>query len=338
MNEVNALNTTLPACKETAGEGTLKKLHVVTCISNPVRWASRPNLYKEFADRMANEPLVELWTVEVATGDRNFEVTDPNNSHHLQLRTSFELWHKENMQNLMLQRIPNDGCPVAFIDTDVDFMRPDWVKETLHQLQHFSVVQMFSQTLDLDSDSQMVGSSKRKGMMYEYVEHGGGIYPTYHNGYTKRGTHCGYAWAWRRDALNTVGGLIDFSIVGSGDWQMACGLLGDITKSVNDKCSDGYMSQLKAWGERAKKLRKNVGYVSGLLVHYWHGPKSSRGYNWRSAILTDVKFDPLKDIHRDWQGLWQLTDGLDERSVQLRDGIRKYFRSRNEDLKSENTI
>jgi hypothetical protein len=34
-----------------------------------------------------------------------------------------------------------------------------------------------------------------------------------------------------------------------------------------------------------------------------------------------------RDIKRDWQGLWQLTD----RKIRLRDELRAYFRSRDED-------
>jgi hypothetical protein len=45
------------------------------------------------------------------------------------------------------------------------------------------------------------------------------------------------------------------------------------------------------------------------------------------AILRENRFDPARDIKRDWQGVWQLTD----RKPALRDGLRSYFRSRDED-------
>ena len=64
-----------------------------------------------------------------------------------------------------------------------------------------------------------------------------------------------------------------------------------------------------------------------MLLHYFHGAKRKRGYFNRSAILWDNDFDPVRDIKRDWQGVWQLTD----RKRDLRDALRTYFRSRDED-------
>ena len=75
----------------------------------------------------------------------------------------------------------------------------------------------------------------------------------------------------------------------------------------------------------------NIGAVDGTLLHYWHGKKRLRGYNSREDILIEHAFDPRIDLHRDWQGLWQLADAGTARSLALRDKFRGYFRSRNED-------
>ncbi len=74
-------------------------------------------------------------------------------------------------------------------------------------------------------------------------------------------------------------------------------------------------------------IQRNIGYVQGLLLHYFHGSKKDRGYIGREEILWKNRFDPASDIKRDWQGLLQLTD----QKSRLRDHLRTYFRSRNED-------
>ena len=51
-------------------------LHVVTCISNPVRYRSRWQLYARFEEEMARAG-VPLLTVELAYGERPFMVTSP---------------------------------------------------------------------------------------------------------------------------------------------------------------------------------------------------------------------------------------------------------------------
>jgi hypothetical protein len=142
----------------------------------------------------------------------------------------------------------------------------------------------------------------------------------------------GGAWAFRRDSFCKVGGLLDTCVLGSGDWHMAFGLVGepDLHPQTNEltKCGRAYANSIKIWQNRAAAaLRKNVGVVDCHAIHHFHGSKSKRGYPDRWKILRDQDFDPQRDLHRDWQGLYQLAP----HRIGLRDGIRGYFRSRNED-------
>lgn len=309
-----------------------KHLHVVTAITNPVRYKSRPALYRAFESYMHRFPNVTLWTAEAAFGDRDWEVTQEGHPNHLRLRTEHEIWHKENLLNLLINQLPADAEYVAWIDADVLFARDDWAAETIEQLQHYDVVQMFSECMDLDSLYGQAPSGERlPGMVacYQRGEHSKRKGP-----YERRTGHCGYAWAARRSALRKLGGLIDYSIVGSADFQMASALLGDITESVQYNASPGYLRKLVEWGERARTLRRNVGHVPGLLMHNWHGHKSQRGYNWRIKILVEHQYDPETDLVKDHQGLYKWSHMEDDRMIALRDSLRHYFRSRHEDKPS----
>ena len=62
------------------------------------------------------------------------------------------------------------------------------------------------------------------------------------------------------------------------------------------------------WQARALKLRGDLGYVAGTVLHHWHGRKAAGKYWDRCKILTDTQFDPSVDLKRDWQGLYQLVD------------------------------
>ena len=139
--------------------------------------------------------------------------------------------------------------------------------------------------------------------------------------------HPGYAWAATREAINTMGGLLDFAILGSGDHHMACCLIGDGEYSFNKNINDSYRKLVLSWQERASRLHKNIGYIKGTIYHFWHGKKKDRKYSDRNIILIENKFDPNIDIHKDWQGLWALYPGHEK----LRDQIRAYFQNRNED-------
>jgi hypothetical protein len=93
-------------------------------------------------------------------------------------------------------------------------------------------------------------------------------------------------------------------------------------------CMPEYARSIRIWQNRASRaIKRNVGVVNCHVTHNYHGQKSQRGYGSRWKILRDNHFNPYVDIYRDYQGLYQLTPD----KPALRDGIRAYFRSRNED-------
>lgn len=317
-----------------------RKLYVVTCVSNPLRTKSRYDLYKRFAQRVEDAGAI-LYTVEMAFGDRPHVLTHPKNPRHLQLRSYFELWHKENMLKLLINKLPADAEYIAWIDADVEFTKPDWVTETIEQLQHYMFVQMFSYAQDLSPRHEPMQT--HEGFIHswyhgsQYFKPGGKFdnSPTNYGGYgsSKEG-HPGYAWAARREALDAVGSLIDWAVLGSADRHMACALIGEVHNSYHPDVHQNYKDMCGEWQRRCDKyIKRDVGYVDGLILHHYHGKKSNRGYNSRWKILVDYQFDPLKDIYPDASGLLQLHDD----HIGQRDAIRKYFRSRHEDDISEST-
>jgi hypothetical protein len=297
------------------------ELHVVTCVVNPQRYKSRYKLYKEFEKRVLDAGA-RLTTVEAAFGDRPLELKDTDRINHISLTTKTELWHKEAMLNIGISQLPPDWKYMAWIDSDVLFARPDWVQETLQQLQHYSVVQMFSQARDLTPNYSQFHDHKGFVWSWRTGQNPGQSYNMWHPG---------FAWAARRDAIDHIGRLFDYAILGAADRHMACSMIGRIEDSFPDglktECPE-YYEKLLVYQERAlKHINKNIGYVDGLLLHYWHGKKADRRYMDRWKILMNCKYDPELDLKRDWQGLWQIAD----HAVDLRDQIRDYFRQRNED-------
>jgi len=337
-----------------------KDFYVISVITNPERFKTRPRLFKEFMARM-DKYGAKLYVIEGAFGERDFEVTDPSNPRHIQIRTESELWHKENLINVAISRLPADWKYVAWIDGDIDFVRPDWIDETVHELQHHPVVQMFEDAIDLGPDHEIITIFKSFGYCYknnlprkfsksvkdattepitvkEVADDAVvkkpkntdfGPYSYYGSASGSPGTywHPGYAWAATRDAINTMGGLFDMGIIGAGDHHMACCLIGEGERSVPKGIHPNYKKYVMAWQERALRLHKNIGYIKGTIYHFWHGKKRNRKYKERWEVLIENNFNPSTDIHKDWQGVWALFPGHER----LRDQIREYFQSRNED-------
>jgi hypothetical protein len=316
-------------------------LDVVTAVSNPIRFRSRYDLYRAFAHQMECAG-VRLTTVELAFGDRDWEVTEPDNPRHVRLRTNYEVWHKENLLNLGIQRLPVDWRYVAWIDADITFMNPDWVQDTLQSLQHYAIVQPWSVAFDLDSNHEPL--QKQLGFVACYLkEFAAGGHITIDPVFDAYGPdqkpskypyhwHSGFAWAARREALDAVGGLIDWAVLGSADRHMANCLIGRGREALPAGLHPHYLELLDLWQQNAERaIRRDIGCVPGTIAHAWHGPKAGRQYYDRAKILTRFRFDPIADLVHDTQGLIQLVDDGSARMVGLRDAIRTYFRSRNED-------
>lgn len=325
-------------------------LYVITPVFNPIRYKTRWKLYQRFA-KMVHDAGAILVTVEAAFGERNPALkTDaqaapvdfqPKQSQagdrmhqYLKVQTSQELWLKENLINYAMARLPHDWKYVAWVDADVAFARPNWVGETIHQLQHYPIIQMFSQAVDLDPEYQIIKT--HKGFVASLLESDGAAPPDDYYyadpNHNKLSWHPGFAWAARRDAIDNLGGLIDWGIVGSGDNMMAHALLGNAANILRTGVHPAYRRMTMAWQTQAEThIRRNIGMLSGLLLHYWHGKKRDRRYRDRWKILIENRFNPDLDLKRDWQGLWQLVDHGDDRSRRLRDQLKGYFRARNED-------
>jgi hypothetical protein len=334
-------------------------LYVVTPIFNPIRFRSRWKLYQEFAKRVVDAGAV-LYTIEAAFGERAFALADiaphkamavtqsaamneelaPNCVHdvpsrgahrYLRVRSREELWLKENLINLAVARLPADWKYVAFVDADITFLRPDWVGETIQQLQHYAFLQMFSHAMDIDATYRV--RADRDGFVFNY--HAGGTLPAGYDSAAApaaKGAWSGLAWAATREAWDAVGGLVDYAIHGGGDWHMAFALVGAVERSVRRDLHPNYLAALQRWQTLAERLiRRNVGFMHGTVMHYHHGPKRLRHYSDRHSLLAATAFDPLTDLKRDAQGLWQLVDDGSERFLLLRDGLRWYARQRNED-------
>lgn len=140
--------------------------------------------------------------------------------------------------------------------------------------------------------------------------------------------HPGYCWAYRREAIDALGSLVDTCILGSADHHMAHALIGQVESTLGQPVQERFKFELRRWEARAESsIKRNIGYVPGTLLHYWHGSKVSRRYLDRWKILTETQFNPDEDLKRDAQGLWQITD----RSIVLRDRLKAYGSQRNED-------
>jgi hypothetical protein len=325
--------TTLPAAS-----ATLPSIEVIAVVSNPMRYNSRYALYQKFAAQLKQQDCnPRLWTVELSHGMRPAQVTSSLDEQHLQLWTSAlpgEIWHKENLINSALAFITQQDPTwryVAWIDADF-LWEPDALSKTIQALQHYDVVQMWSHLINQAPGGGILNNRVGTSYMFNYINNG----PINMGKYPKWMGSPGGAWAARRESLNKLGSglgspLIDWGILGAGDFYFALAVTGALEGNLDLKFSEGYTDSLFIYQDNADNgIKRNVGCVENTVRHMWHGRAADRQYETRGQILTKYQFNPYTDLKRDVSGILQLVVNT-PRQIQLRDACRKHFIARNED-------
>lgn len=305
-----------------------EQLHVVTVISNPMLWRTRIDLFRKFAQHMLDSK-VNLTVVECAYGDRGYQLAGGSGYQHVPVRANTMVWNKESLGNIGIARLPEHARYIGFFDADIEFRRPSWAEDTVEALQLYPVVQPWSDCYDLGPNDEHLESHRSFARIWhdgkpimQGPNAGPGAYQF---------AHPGYAWAFRREALDGVGGFPETAALGAADHHMAMALIGRVKESIPGNLHPAYAAPLVRWEQRAlHHFRRNIGFVHGTIEHGWHGSKGLRKYVDRWQILKKHDFNPDNDLTRNLQGLIELAGNKPE----LHRDIDAYFRQRNEDSNS----
>ena len=215
--------------------------------------------------------------------------------------------------------LPSDYKAFAWIDADIEFESVTWSTDALKILNGSKdIIQLFSHSLDMNAKEQTMNMRSCAG--YQYSK--GNKYYSSGNDYW----HPGYAWAMTRRAYEKIGGLYEFGILGSGDFIMLMSLLNKGEVSVNSNNSEDYKKTILDFQKKISSLR--LGYVPGVIRHYFHGSKKNRKYTERWKILVEHNYQPTTYITKDKKGILIPTSEFPEQLVK---DIYQYFLERNED-------
>lgn len=324
-------------------------LHVAVAYSNPFRWRSRRQLMNDFRQHMSSLPNVVLHVGELAYGDRPHEVTG-DSAGDVQLRTHSALFHKENILNEVIKTFPTGWKYGCWWDADFTCTRHDWALETIHQLQHSPWVQPFSTYANMSAPVN--GSSQAgnvaKSFAATFIGNGNSLPPNggdYDAGWDYRAKYnaadavkppwvpvgaTGGSWAFTREAFDAAGGLLDCCILGHADWFMTFGLVEQPTRGTiaQSKFHPHYTARVAGWQKlTGSECKGNIGVVDQFAVHHYHGSMAKRGYETRDQILVKYQFDPINDLRKNWQGIYELVGNKPHMTA----AINRYFVQRDED-------
>ena len=304
-------------------------LDVFAVRANPLRWRQPEAVARDWVEHMLDSG-VRLHLVEVQYGERPFLHAETAHVNHIGLRARTWCWSKENALNIGISRVP-DARYIATSDSDVFHRRASWAAETVQALQHYDVVQPWSDAYDLGPNDEHI--QHHVSFCRQYLQ-GQPVCPRGPKWWKFAGgpydyPHSGYIWAWTRQALDWLGGLFELGGMGSGDHHMALALAGHGTMSLPGGCSAAYRDHVMRWQARARQhINGNIGYVPGTIEHRFHGRKADRGYLSRWDMFIRHGFNPETDLKRNTHGVYEWTGNKPE----LRREFDLYLRSRNEDV------
>lgn len=310
--------TVTPGASVTAQGG---RLAVIACYFNPCRWKSRRRNFDRFL-AAAEYQGADVWVIEATEPGQDFELPRAQ----FRIRMQDRLWVKECLLNIAVERLPNAYDQVAWVDCDLLFDNTEWVAQTSKLLTEYPVVQLFEEAVwlnELDIPSTEFGMPQRRPSVPAAIE------KQVKTPFSFAVSHPGFAWAARREFLDTVG-LFDHHILGSGDAVMAYGFFGQWKNRWMEQTSAVMRRAAMSWGRKAfAKVQGKVGYTPGLVRHLWHGTRKKRKYDDRLFFIRFTHlFDPARDLVKDEQGLWQWSERA---SPELRQQVSQYFADRQED-------
>lgn len=279
-------------------------LHVFAARSNPLHWRAPHDNWRVFARHMLDSG-VKLTVVECAYGEEPFVCCDIEGVTHIGVRATTRGWNKENLLNIGVRRTP-EAKYIAWIDADVIFRNwrdrsSNWAAKTVRSLQHYAVVQPWSDCLDLGPNDEII--AHHKSFCWQWF-HRQPVVPQSKGFWLSDGgpyayPHSGYAWAITRQAFDQVGGLFEVGGMGSGDHHMALALVGRGEASMPRGTYPRYAEHVMRWQTRAlQHINLNIGCVPGAIEHLFHGRKANRNYVGRWDMFLNHRFNPDDDLKR----------------------------------------
>jgi hypothetical protein len=301
----------------------------LTAFFNPQRHRRRTLLYRIFRERTRQQRL-RLLTVELAFGDAPFELHRRDAEILIQLRTGDEgvMWQKERLLNIGLRHLPPECEALVWLDCDVVFENPNWIKETEHLLRRHVVVQPFSVSVRLPRRKRPGDLEERGdqpcervfGAAYAYTQ--GNPFVDY-----MLSGHTGFAWAARRSLFDGLG-LYDKMIVGGGDVVIGCGLFGRSAHKFTHLLPKAMLADQRDWlAAMSARVAGSIWFTPGKLLHLWHGHPRRRMTFERFQSVLKHSFNPQVDLRCDHDQCFAWTGN----KPALQQAVARHFWVRNED-------
>jgi hypothetical protein len=258
--------------------------------------------------------LLSFDNIQIVIVEGFYKTQEPRCGHfsnkilHMSYKLESIFWVKENLINLAIENLPSDWKYVAWIDSDIIFLNQNWANETISKLQNLDTVQLFQYVIYLNNKN-----------IFDIYMHNVGSNWVLPSATSQALTDkkifkaTGFGWAMNRNFYNKIQGLYSLDVLGASDVIYSHGVFKSVTDSMStnrvftDPFSDNFKYSINEYVNRFPQNLK-FGYISGIIVHFWHGHIKKREYMTKGKILIKHSFDPYRDLITDSNGVLILTN------------------------------
>jgi hypothetical protein len=315
-------------------DAKMDKLWAVCTYFNYAGFKALYNNYFIFSHALKQQK-VNLLTIELAFGDAPYQI--PISENVVRVRAKSVMWQKERMINYALSILPKSCKYIAWLDGDILFRESNWMNMAIDKFErdNCQLIQLYERAWYMPKGQLSIKSGDKgywivPGIVAQYCK--------YENWIVKRlrrelpFSQPGFAWAADRSWLESVGGIFDVGVVGSGDVHFIDGCLDSYELHKHSPSiyyeagAYQYSAYLYEYFSRMSKARPKVGFIPTNVYHIHHGELKNRKYQERKYILCQNDYDPRKDI--------RLVNNVYEWATdkpELHESIKKYFINRQED-------
>jgi hypothetical protein len=254
---------------------------------SPVNSKNLLNNYN-FIKNKLDKAEIPNYTIELVYEDKQPVINNP----FIRLYTKSIMFHKENLLNILANKIKNKYDKLCFLDTDIIFTDPDWYNRSSEMLNKYDIIQPYEYGIWQDKNVNLELSSPCASQFMKI-----------NNELNFSECHPGFSWAMTTDIFNKINGLFEYQVLGAGDALFAMALNHTDLKSNHYGYHKSIVNFYKDYLNNIKKYKININYLNNCdAIHLYHGSIKNRNYGKQNK---PDKIELVKNTHNvlEWKNI-----------------------------------
>lgn len=246
---------------------------------------------------------IPYYIIELSYSGQQPTFTNRDNIIHVS--SNSYMFHKENLLNILVSKLPEKYAKIVCLDGDVVFSNLNWINDVSNKLDEFDVVMPYHDSFQLGSNfiTAIPGGIVMLDRKSNYLE---GAYTS------------GYCISFNRRFFDQIG-LYEYAILGGGDRMTLSQFVGRpiMINPFNSDKKQQYIEDIKSFNLK-------FGWLNDEVYHMPHGHNKDRQYLERHSLIPELNIDT--ELIKNSDGVLEFVNPSKYNHITY-----NYFKNRNED-------